>query len=368
MQNNNLYLERFESLRNVMREQNIACTVICNSPNLYYMTSYSPKKCERLQVAVVPADSEPLMIVPQIYTVDAERGCAVKDLRVWSDGNDVVRLVRDILTEKKLLGKTIAVDDTIEFRQYAYFMNASPDSLFVPAGSLFSKLRMHKSPEEVEKMKESGRLTDEAIDMLVKNIMNGKSEAELHTWIEFELSNKGMRQGFSNLIASGPNTGSPHHVSGTRIPQIGDAVYLDIGGAFDHYWSDSTRSFHIGTPSEKYIDTYKRVREAQQLAADTIRPGVRACDVNRVSHEYLEKFGLGKYYSHRVGHGVGLDGHEIPNLSSDNTAILEPGMTFSCEPGVYFVGEWGIRIEDTVLVTDTGYMSFNHFTKDLIVI
>ena len=262
------YEMRFEKLRREMEKRKIHGVVVCNSPNLFYMTGYSPKKCERLQVAIIPLHSDPLMIVPQIYASNAENECFIKDLRVWSDGADLLRFVEEVLREKNLLGKTIAVDDTIEFRQYAFFMNASRDSLFVSASDVFTPLRMYKSEKEVEILKASARLTDEAIGLLVDNIMSGKSEAELRDWIEYDLSNKGMRYGFSNLIASGSNTAYIHHVSGEHVPQIGDAVYVDIGGAYNHYWSDSTRSFHIGKPSEKYVETYNRVREAQQLAAE----------------------------------------------------------------------------------------------------
>ena len=363
-----LYVERFTKLNHEMKEQCVDCVLICNSPNLFYMTGYSPKKCERLQVALVPVDSEPIFIVPSIYAIDSERDCFISDQRVWFDGDDILPFVKNILKEKKLLGRTIAIDNSTEFSQYSYFMNSSPDSVFRQANPLFSQLRKNKSPEELNMMRESGILTDKAINMLVNSVTNGKSEIELHNWIEYELGSWGMRNGFSNLIASGPNTSSAHHVSANRIPKKGDAVYFDIGGGYNHYWSDSTRTIHIGKPDQKFIDAYKYVREAQQLAAQTIRPGIRACDVNFVAHQYLDKCGLGEYFTHRVGHGIGLEGHETPNLSSDENIILEPGMTFTCEPGVYIKGEWGIRIEDTVVVTETGCESFNHHTKDLIVV
>lgn len=363
-----IHASRLNALRSLMKENNVNLTVICNSPNLFYMTGYAPKKCERLLVALVPLDSDPLLIVSKIYSMDSEKMCNIRDQRAWQDGDDILKLVKDILVEKNLIGKTIAIDDTTTFAQTSYFLCATPNSVFMPASGMFSKMRMRKSPEEVEQMRESGKLTDKAIGMLIDSIMSGKSEMQLHNWIEYELGSQGMRQGFSNLIASGVNTASIHHVSGDRIPQIGDAVYLDIGGAYKHYWSDATRSFHIGKPSVKYVDTYNRVKEAQQLAADAVKPGVRACDVDAVARNYLAKYDLAKYFVHRLGHGVGLDGHERPNLSPDETIILEPGMSFSCEPGVYFNGEWGIRIEDTIIVTEKGHESFNSFTKDLIIL
>jgi Xaa-Pro dipeptidase len=351
-----------------MEQKGIDCVLICNSPNLYYMTGYSPKKCERLQIAFVPLDSEPVMIVPALYRAHSEPECCFKDQRYWIDGVKLVAFTKDILAEKHLLGKKIAIDDTFEFFQMEVIRQANPNSTYSLGSDLFTEMRMRKDADEIALMLKSGQLSDEAVGMLLNKVLDGQSEAELKTWIEFELSMRGMTDGFSNLIAFGENTGSPHHVSGPRTLHKGEAFYLDIGGGYNHYWSDITRSFHVGKPSDRYIECYNRVREAQQLAFEYIKPGVRACDAHMVAWNYLDKYGLSEYFMHRLGHGVGMLGHELPNLSSDNQLILEPGMSFSCEPGVYFKGQWGIRIEDTIVVTETGAMSFNAFTKDLTIL
>lgn len=361
-----VYPKRRTQLLTMMEKQAIDCTIVCNSPNLFYMTGYLPKKCERLQIALFPLDSEPILITPALYLVNAEQECCITDLRVWTDGDDLTAFVKNVLAEKNLINKTYAIDDTFEFRQLYPIQQASPNSQLVPGSNVFTELRMRKSPKEVELMAVSGALSDEAMGMLVEQLLSGRSESELKSWIEFELLKRGMSDGFSNLIASGPNCSAPHHVSGSRMPQRGDAVYLDIGGAYQHYWSDITRSLHIGKPSDRYVEIYKIVREAQQLAFESIKPGIRACDVDKVARDYLAKHNLD--FIHRLGHGEGLEGHELPNLAKDCGIILEPGMTFSCEPGVYFSGEFGIRIEDTVCVTETGVISFNHYTKDLIIL
>ena len=368
MENLKLYQDRALKLSAEMQKKGVACMIICNSPNLYYMTGYAPKKCERLQIAFFPVDSEPLMVVPAIYAFNAEKECSIRDQRVWTDGDDLFAFVKGIMEEKGLLGRTLAIDDTFEYRQLSVIQHVSPDSVYVLGSSVITELRMRKSPEEIELMKISGKLSDDAVQMVLDNLLDGRSEGQLKSWIEYDLANKGMIHGFSNLIASGPNTANSHHVSNETVPKPGDAVYFDLGGAYSHYWSDITRSAHIGKPSDRYVECYNRVREAQQLAFEAIKPGVRACDVDKVARDYLKKYNLGEYFTHRLGHGIGLDGHELPNLSPDNTLVLEPGMSFSCEPGVYFNNEFGIRIEDSVVVTDSGAMSFNHFTKELIIL
>ena len=358
---------RLEQLQALMKKQNIDCVAICNSPNLFYMTGYAPKKDERFQTAFIPQSGAPVLAVPKMYTAHSYKDCNIKDQRTWIDGDDMLGFVSGILNELGVVGGRIAIDDTFEFRTFDLIRKTAGNAEFVPGSDLFTLLRMKKSKEEIDRMITSGKLSDWAVEQVLANILSGKSEAELVTWIEYELAQRGMRHGFSNLIAFGENTGSAHHVSGPRVAKKGDAVYLDLGGAYDHYWSDITRSFHIGKPDDEYVSVYNRVKEAQQAAYEAIKPGVRAKDVHMVAWNYLNDCGLSQYFTHRLGHGAGLDGHELPNLSSDSEVILEPGMTFSCEPGVYN-GRFGVRIEDTVCVTEDGAMSFNHFTKDLIVL
>lgn len=364
-----IHQQRLEQLQKLMRQQEIRCCVICNSPNLYYITGYSPKKCERPLFAIIPLEEAPVIIIPSIYEFSSKRECAITDQRIWRDGDDTAVMVKGIFDEIGVTGQRIAIDDTFEYRQFFPIKQASPLSEFVLGSNLFTILRMRKSKEEIDKMLLSGQMSDKAMGMMIDKLSCGRSEAAMKADAEFWLTNQGMRDGFSNLIAAGIHSASPHHTCTDYVPQKGDAVWLDLGGALDHYWSDITRSIHIGKPSDRYVYVYEHVREAQQMAFDFIKPGVRACDVNAVAHNYLKKHNLEQYFIHRVGHGVGLDGHENPNLSDDNQLVLEAGMTFSCEPGCYIPEEeFGIRIEDSVCVTPTGAISFNTFTKELIIV
>ncbi|CAK7010636.1 MAG: putative peptidase [Desulfovibrio sp.] len=364
----NVHDRRLQQLRDEMRKQDIDCVAICNSPNLFYMTGYAPKKDERFHTAFIPREGEPILAVPALYQMDSQVHCSIQTQRVWMDGINMVEYVRGIVSELGVVGGRIAIDDAFEFRSFDLIRQVAGNAAFTLGSALFTELRMRKSPEEIALMQLSGKLSDDAMQAMMERVTGGESEAQLKTWIEYDLSSKGMRDGFSNLIAFGRNTASVHHTSGDTVAKKGDALYFDLGGAYNKYWSDITRSFHIGPPSERYVTAYNRVREAQQLAFEAIKPGVRACDVHMVAYAYLEKHGLAEYFLHRLGHGMGLEGHELPNLSMDCEIELEPGMTFSCEPGVYFSGEFGIRIEDTVCVTETGAVSFNLFTKDLLVL
>ena len=368
IENCTIYEQRLYRLQEQMITQEIDCAVVCTSPNLFYMTGYAPKKDERFQVAFFPKEGEPVLALPKMYLEQAERECSITNLRPWNDGTDLTAYIRGIVEELGLSKARIAIDDTLEYRAFHLLRHSMAQAECIPGNSLFTPLRMRKSPEEIELMKQSGRMSDEIMRDTVAHLEQGMSEAEVKTWLEYELSLRGMRDGFSNLVVFGENTSNVHHVSGDRRLQDGDAVYLDLGGAYRHYWSDITRSLHVGKPTARYVEVYQRVREAQQLAFDAIRPGMRAGDVHLIAWNYLEKYDLARYFLHRLGHGIGLEGHELPNLSSDSDVILEPAMTFSCEPGVYFAGEFGIRIEDSCCVTENGAISFNEFTKELIIL
>jgi Xaa-Pro dipeptidase len=365
---NAIHEQRFIETKKAMNSKNIDCLVLCNSPNLYYLTGYSPKKDERLQIAFITADGKSVMVVPMLYSMNAEKNCNIKDQRIWRDGDNLYSFIDKIADELGIKGGRIGIDSIMEFMQFDTILKSSVKSEFINANSVFKQLRMKKSPEEIELMAQSAKLSDDVMDMCIKACLDGKTEAQIKNLVEYELTDKGMAGGFSNLIASGPNSSSPHHVSGDRIPQKGDCIYLDLGGAYKKYWSDITRTIHFGNPSDKFIKNYEYVKEAQRLAKEAVKPGVSANDVHMTAVKYFEKKGVNEYYLHRTGHGIGLEGHEDPYIAKGNDLILEEGMTFSIEPGLYYKNEFGIRIEDIVVVTKDGHKTLNHFDRELIII
>lgn len=360
--------KRIAKAREIMTQQNIDCLVLCNSPNLFYLTNYSPKKDERLQIAFITANGNSIMIVPMLYSMNAEKSCNIKDQRTWKDGDNLYSLIDDVIQELGLKGSCIGIDDTMEFMQFDTLLQSNKTSKFIRANSVFKQLRMKKSPEEIELMAQSAKLSDDIMNMAIEICLSGISEGQIKSLVEYELTNQGMTGGFSNLIASGPNSSSPHHVSGDRVPSKGDCVYLDLGGAYKKYWSDITRTIHIGKPSDKFVKNYEYVKEAQQRAIEVVKPGMTANEVHMTAVSFLASKGVDKYFIHRTGHGIGLEGHEEPYIAKGNDLVLEEGMAFSIEPGVYYKDEFGIRIEDIVVVTKEGNRVLNNFNKDLIII
>ncbi len=363
-----VYQERYARLRTQMIDKGVECVVLWPSSNLFYLTGYSPKRDERLQVAIIPADGEPILIVPKLYAGEARNQCWIQNKREWQDGENVYDLVLTVVKEAGIQNAKIAIDDTMGFLQVDPLLKACPHACFELASSVLLPLRNRKGTEEIFLMEQSAKISDAVMALAINACTIGKSELEIKELIETEMKRRGMTGPFSNLIASGPNSANPHHVSRDRIPSEGDVIFLDIGGAFKHYWSDITRTVCIGNPHPKVRTAYQHVQEAQLIAKETVRPGITAQQVHAAAYDYLACQGLEQYFIHRTGHGIGLDGHELLSISSNSKTILEPGMTFSVEPGVYFPGEFGIRIEDCVVVTETGYKSLNNFDHDLIML
>jgi Xaa-Pro aminopeptidase len=171
------------------------------------------------------------------------------------------------------------------------------------------------------------------------------------------------------IVGSGPNGASPHHELSDRVIEVGDPVVVDIGGTMPSgYCSDSTRTYCVGRPPKEFVESYQSLQAAQQAAVDAVRPGVPAESVDAAARRILTEAGYGEHFIHRTGHGIGVETHEHPFIVSGNTEVLQPGMAFSVEPGVYFSGKYGARIEDIVVVTDTGGESLNQSTRDLAVV
>ena len=362
----NMYNERYNNLLNVMKEKDWDCVILWPSPNMYYITGYYPKPDERLQIAFLPVQGEPALIVPRLYTDEAKQKCWIKDQRSWQDGDDVLAVVTDVVKDLGLEGARIALDDTMGYLQVAPIQKACPNAEFGLASTVMSPLRFIKGPEEIELMQKSSQISDEVMPIGIEACLSGKNEQQIVDLIEYELRKRGMANGFSNLVASGPHSALPHHVSSKRVPQKGDAVFLDIGGAYERYWSDITRTIHIGLPSAQFVEAYEAVKEAQQKAREVVKPGVTAEEVHKVAFQHLEKNQPVFFPQGRPWDGPGRPRTLITYLGND--LVLKPGMAFSVEPGVYIEGKFGIRIEDTVVVTETGHKSLTQFTRDLIVL
>jgi D-alanyl-D-alanine dipeptidase len=230
------------------------------------------------------------------------------------------------------------------------------------------RLRAVRDDDERDALRRAGAAADATFTDFLTMPFAGRREEEVAADLARLLVEHGHERADFTIVASGPNAASPHHEPGTRTIERGDAVVLDFGGALDGYFSDTTRTVVVGEPPAGFAAVYALVQEAQSAAVDTVRPGMAIQEVDRAARRVIVEGGFGERFIHRTGHGIGLEVHEPPYAVEGDTTILEPGMTFSVEPGIYLGGRFGVRIEDIVAVTPEGVDRLNRTTRDLQVV
>ncbi len=234
----------------------------------------------------------------------------------------------------------------------------------VDISSTMRELRAIKDEDEVDVMAKAVEIAERALSMSVNLLHRGTTERRVASYIVQEIINGGAEWvAFEPIVGSGENSAFPHYRFGDRHIVKGDMVVVDIGAKYRGYCSDITRTFVVGRPSEKQRDMYLAVLEAQRAALNAVRPGVRASEVDKAARAVLEEYGYGQFFTHSVGHGLGIEVHEFPRLSPDSDVELRSGMVVTIEPGVYINGFGGVRIEDDVLVTDTGARTLSSFER-----
>jgi len=338
--------------------------VLFPSPNLYYLSGFDEEPMERHLLLFVPPAGDPVFVAPTMYDEQLRDESWVTDVRTWDDGDDPVALVRDVAAELDLAaGSRVLVDPTMWARFTQDLRDAIPDADWGLADEVLADLRARKDDAELDALRRAAAVADEvARDVrALGDDAIGMTEAELAAEIERRLSDAGGEElSFGVVVGSGPNGAKPHHRHGDREIQPGDPVVLDFGTRVDGYPSDQTRTVVFdGDPPEGFEDAFEAVRDAQQAGVEAVEPGVPAEQVDHAARAVIEERGFGDAFVHRTGHGVGLDVHEDPYVVAGNDEPLEPGMVFSVEPGVYLEGEFGIRIEDLVIVTEDGCERLN---------
>jgi Xaa-Pro aminopeptidase len=284
----------------------------------------------------------------------------------WSDGDDAAALLASLLPRGGPLTAGLGGQTQARFR-FA-IERAAPRLRWVDGDALIAPVRLRKSGEEIEALRAASRAADAVLGELVRQGVAGRTERELVDDIRGLLAARGNDPTGSGLAAFGPHSAAPHHVVTDRAAQAGDCVIVDFGGTRRGYRADVTRTLHVGEPPERFRRVYEVVREANARAIEHVRPGVTAERIDAIAREHIAGAGFGAQFSHRTGHGIGLDVHEPPYLVRGNMTVLESGMAFTVEPGIYLPGEFGVRIEDVVLVTADGGERLNQHTRELRVV
>ncbi len=354
---------RLKKLQTAMATANVQLVAIGPTANMRYLLEYAPHPDERLCLLLVSASGANL-VVP---TLNAEDVAARTDLPQfnWADAEGPTQALTDALAG--LTVKNMAIDGSMRADFLLPLLAAVNPEQTQTIEPLLAPLRARKSAREIELLAQAAAQADRAMQAAINACQPGVTESAV-AWVTEETFRKDGAEAVTfTLTASGPNGARPHHHSGERVMQVGDAIVLDIGATLNGYQSDMTRMVFLGDPPAEFIKAYEAVLAANRAGRAAVKPGVSAQAVDQATRRTLEEAGYGEYFIHRTGHGIGLDIHEAPWIMDGNEQLLAEGMTFSVEPGVYLPGQFGIRIEDIVAVTDTGCQTLTGSSHQLVI-
>lgn len=358
------HAERIGRLQGELRERGVDIALFGPSADLFYLTGFNAHLSERLNLLVIPAEGQPALVVPTLEAPLVGDARRLATVHAWADHEDPAALAASVIGD--VAGKHIAVGNQLWTAFLLRLQGQLTGASWIEGAPIMRPLRMIKDDAEVAALAEVSRLTDEAWEEFIEGpAISGLSETQAMRRLADLTEKRGVSKVWG-ICASGPNAASPHHHTGDRIIQPGDAVIFDWGGNLDGYNSDVTRTVHIGPPSDEFRTVYDVVRQANQATLDAVRPGVPLQELDRTARKIITDAGYGEAFLHRVGHGLGLEVHEEPYLVEGNELSLAAGMTFSDEPGIYLEGRFGVRIEDTVVCTEDGGKRLNHATRDLV--
>ncbi|MET8827967.1 aminopeptidase P family protein [Streptomyces sp. NPDC004610] len=345
----------------------LAGLLVAPGPDLVWLTGYAPPAAtERLTLLVLVPGQDPALVVPTLEAPDAAKatGAPAITLRDWTDGKDPYAATAALLAASGRFG----VSDNTWALHLLGLQRALPDSSYAALSDTLPMLRAVKDAAELELMAAAGAAADAAFEEIRAVPFGGRRESEVAADLAALLRRHGHEQVDFTIVASGPNGADPHHEAGDRVIERGDMVVLDFGGLRDGYGSDTSRTVHVGEPTDEERRVHDLVRAAQQAGYEAVRPGVACQEVDRAARAVIDEAGYGARFIHRTGHGIGVTTHEPPYMIEGEEQPLVPGMCFSVEPGVYLPGRFGVRIEDIVTVTEDGGRRLNDTTRELVVV
>jgi len=365
-------LDRVHAARDIAAETGIDLLVLTPGSDLRYLSGYSAHAMERLTALAVPRQGEPFLVVPRLEApmVDASpAGGLGLELLAWDETDDPFALLARTATARLGSAPTRVAVGSRSWAEHALgVQRALPGSVLEVASPVVDRLRMVKSPAEVEELALAGAAIDRVHARLAEWLRVGRTEAAVGADIAAAILEEGHTGVDFTIVGSGPNGASPHHELSDRVVQAGDLVVVDIGGeTATGYRSDCTRTYVVGgAPGAEVTEWYAVLQAAQAASTAAVRPGVTAEAIDAAARRVIDDAGWGAHFIHRTGHGIGLDTHEAPYIVAGNDIPLVPGMAFSVEPGIYLPGRCGARIEDIVVCTEDGVRNLNGGPRGLV--
>ncbi|MCI8275095.1 MAG: aminopeptidase P family protein [Lachnospiraceae bacterium] len=360
---------RTDKLKGLLQKEGVGCFLATPSSDLKYLCGYSIRGDERFLALVVSPGHEPFFIANVLYELQVTE-TPVEDFVYWADGEDPFSLLSSELSKRGVDTGTIAVDGAMPAMFSLRLSALYPKTRFVNGSPLVQPLRIYKDRQEMDRMIKATAKADQALKRCMEAGTGwvGKTESEFLARLSYEMTCLGLSDPGA-CVAVGANAAVPHHKTGDAAIEMGKCLLIDFGGSWKNYQTDMTRTYHFGEPDEEFAEVYDIVLEANLAGEEAAKAGNELQDVDAAARRVIEKAGYGKYFIHRTGHGIGIDCHEGPSAGAGETTKIAPGMAFSCEPGIYLPGRFGVRIEDQVLIEEDGSTRVLHqLPKELTVI
>ncbi|MBI9048640.1 MAG: aminopeptidase P family protein [Anaerolineaceae bacterium] len=361
--------ERISNLQNTLASADADAYAINPGSMLTYLTGLTFHLNERPVVLLITPDSDPSLILPEFELEQLTRVPQTFRTFTYQDNPHTWgKAFQGAAQAAGLQGKKIGIDP-IQFRfMEMNFLQEAAQVEFIVAGELFANLRMCKDEQEADHMLKAAQIAEAALEETIKIIKANITEKDIANELTYQLLKNGSETDlpFQPYVGSGPNGANPHGSVTDRKILPGDFIVIDYGARWQGYCSDITRTFAVGKVAPERAHIYEIVKEANRAGREAAKPGIRAGDVDDATRQLIVQAGYAQYFTHRTGHGLGLDVHEDPYMFAENDLILKPGMTFTVEPGIYISADFGVRIEDDVIITADAAKSLTTFPRDLI--
>ena len=356
-----VFARRIERAQAELKNRKLDFLIATPGTNYEYFTGYNPGRSERLIAVVVPATGKTVVVCPAFEVERIKQHGAIADARGWQEQANPYQLVKNVVRELKPRGNgVIALESTTSYDVYVALADQLSGWKFVNAAPVTERLRIIKAPEEVALIRRAIEITEAAIAATFTQVAIGMSERDVAQLLSREMQQRGAPGG--GLVQFGPSSALPHGgPAGPRLERE-TVVLIDCGCRVTGYESDITRTIWFGDhPSDEFKKVFNLLYDAQTAAIELGRPLYTPCqEMDRAARKVIAGGGYGPSFTHRLGHGLGMDGHEVPYLVEGNETRLEPGMVFTIEPGIYQLGKFGVRIEDDCLMTDKGVEVLSH--------
>jgi len=370
---------RLAAARAGLAGRDASALLIGQGSDLRYLTGHSAHPMERLTMLVLPADGAAALVAPRLEAMAASASSAgaagLVEVVPWDETDDPYAIVAGRLgTVTDRAAPRLLVDPGLWAQHLLALQRALPRRVFGLATEVTRDLRIVKSPAEIAHLRDAAHAADRVIEQIARGRLVGRTEADVAREIGERLVAEGHEVAAFAIVASGPNSASPHHGASDRVIQAGEPIVLDIGGTLADYHSDTTRTIWVSGgdagrgPDDEFRAIYDLVQRANADATAAVRPGVACEQLDEVARGVIRAGGYGEAFIHRLGHGIGLDGHEEPYLVADSGDSLSEGMAFSIEPGIYLQGRYGVRIEDIVVCAADGPDRLNESSRGLLVV